>query len=97
MRQQAGISAQLNGDWTVNGVVRQIEPLVELSNCWDCNSSTVDIDCSGIEEIDSCGFQLLYTWLHCLEIRGIESKLLTLPAGARDSDLSRFLCSRGTC
>ena len=97
MRQPAGISAHLNGDWTINGVVRQIAPLVELSNCWDCSYPTVDIDCSGIEGIDSCGFQLLYTWMHCLEIKGIESKLVNLPAGARDSDLSRFLRSQGTC
>jgi ABC-type transporter Mla MlaB component len=77
--QASNISAQLQGDWTINGVVRQIDPLMELSRGWDRTSAVVDIDCSGIAGIDLCGFQLLYTWLHCLDIRGVKPKLVNVP------------------
>ena len=84
-KQTSNVSGQLKGDWTINGVVRQIPPLMALSDRWDRNFTSVDIDCSGIEGIDICGFQLLYTWLHCLEISGIRSNLVNLPEFAKES------------
>lgn len=73
------VFGRLQGDWTIEGAIRQIDPLIELSNIWDRTETVVDIDCSGIAKIDLCGFQLLYTWLHCLDIRGVKPKLVNLP------------------
>ena len=81
----SSIAAHLEGDWTINGVVRQIDPLMELSRNWDRTSTVIDIDCSGIAGIDLCGFQLLYTWLHCLDIRGVKPKLVNVPDFVHES------------
>ena len=40
---------------------------------------------SGIAGIDLCGFQLLYTWLHCLDIRGVKPKLVNVPDFVHES------------
>lgn len=77
--QASNVSARLQGDWTIEGAVRQIDPLMELSNIWDRANAIIDIDCSGIAKIDLCGFQLLYTWLHCLDIRGVKLNLVNIP------------------
>jgi len=97
----SALSAYLEGDWTINGVVGQIDPLMELSSSWDRNGSEVKIDCSGIAQIDLCGFQLLYTWLHCLEIRGIRQKLVNVPEVVQRSQsrlgLSNIFETRSLC
>lgn len=73
------LSARLQGDWTVAGVMKQIDPLTELSELLDPSTPRINVDCSAIEMIDVCGFQLLYTWLHCLQVRGFEPTLVKIP------------------
>ena len=99
--QASNVSARLQGDWTIEGAVRQIDPLMELSNFWDQANAVVDIDCSGIAKIDLCGFQLLYTWLHCLNIRGVRLNLVNLPQTVVDTQkrlgLTRLFSSQQSC
>jgi ABC-type transporter Mla MlaB component len=101
MNEASSVSAYLEGDWTINGIVRQIDPLMELSSCWDRSGSEVKIDCSGIAEIDLCGFQLLYTWLHCLEIRGIKQQLVNVSEAVQLSQsqlgLKNLFETKGSC
>jgi ABC-type transporter Mla MlaB component len=98
--QAPSVSAHLQGDWTINGIVRQIDPLMELSSHLDQKNSAVYIDCSGIAGIDLCGFQLLYTWMHCLDIRGFKSTLVNVPETVQQSQaslgLSRLFDPDGT-
>ena len=95
------VSAHLEGDCTINGIVKQIDPLMELSSRLEQTSTDIDIDCSGIAGIDLCGFQLLYTWMHCLDIRGFRSALVNVPdtvQKSRDSlGLARLFNAKGTC
>jgi len=40
---------------------------------------SVVIDCSGIDQIDLSGFQLLYVWLHCMQLSGVRPELVNMP------------------
>lgn len=74
----SGISTQLQGDWTITGIARQTRPLAEFSR--GCKTrGNVSIDCSGIENIDLCGFQLIYVWMQSLNAKGLQAKLVNLP------------------
>lgn len=79
MKRGSDVSATLGGDWTVAGVMDQIDPLTKFSCQLDLSTPRIQVDCSHIEGIDACGFQLLYTWLHCLTIRGFEPTLVKVP------------------
>lgn len=85
MEQTETVAARLGGDWTIRGVTQQIDPLTALSEELDPETREVAIDCSGIEMIDVCGFQLLYTWLHCLQMRGFQPRLVRIPAPVAQS------------
>lgn len=46
---------------------------------------TVVVDCSGIRGIDHNGFQLLYVWLHCIQLRGMHPELVNMPGCMREA------------
>ncbi len=74
-------STILSGDWTLNGVTRQAHSLLEISTSvvkGDLLETPFLIDCSGIEEIDTSGLQLLYVWMQCLQIKGIQPSLTNI-------------------
>ena len=75
----SGISTQLQGDWTIAGIARQTKPLAEFSRGCRKTHGNVNIDCSGIENIDLCGFQLIYVWMQSLNAKGLHTKLVNLP------------------
>lgn len=85
MEKKSAVSASLGGDWTVTGLIDQIDPLTKLSSQLDLSTPNVHVDCSHIEGIDVCGFQLLYTWLHCLTIRGFQPTLVKVPEAVQKS------------
>jgi len=69
----------LTGDWTITGVVQQVPRLTGLEMRRTCRAGTVAVDCSGIAEIDLSGFQLLYVWLHCIQLHGLRPELVNMP------------------
>lgn len=69
----------LNGDWTIAGIVQQLPRLTKFQFNTDRTDATIAIDCSGIEEIDVHGFELLYVWLHCIKLRGLRTELINIP------------------
>lgn len=74
-------STVLSGDWTLNGVTRQAHSLLEISTTVvrsEALETPFLIDCSGIEEIDTSGLQLLYVWIQCLQIKGIQPSLTNI-------------------
>lgn len=70
---------QLSGDWTISGVVRQLQTLTSFQQTVSTVNSTMLVDCSNIECMDITGMQLLYTWLHCIQIKGITAYITNLP------------------
>jgi len=46
---------------------------------------TVVVDCSGIAGIDLSGFQLLYVWLHCIQLSGLRPELVNMPDWMREA------------
>lgn len=85
---QAGVAANLSGDWTMNSVSHQIESLLTISS--DVGelvpkNKTLVVDCSGINKIDMSGLQLLYVWVQCLKIKGLQAELVNLSDGMRST------------
>ncbi|MBI2353749.1 MAG: STAS domain-containing protein [Deltaproteobacteria bacterium] len=78
-------TTHLLGDWTIVGVVQQAALLTELQFLRASPGATVVIDCSGIDGIDLSGFQLLYVWLHCIQLSGVRPKLVNMPDWMRDA------------
>lgn len=80
MKHPSGASTiHLTGDWTITGVVQQVPRLTGLEICGTCSVKTVAVDCSGINGIDLSGFQLLYVWLHCIQLNGLHPELVNMP------------------
>ena len=77
-------TAHLSGDWTIAGVVQQVALLTEFQAAESAPGATVVIDCSGIDEIDLSGFQLIFAWLHCIRIKGLQHELINVPDWMRD-------------
>lgn len=95
---KTGLSeVKLEGDWTISGVIKQIGPLTELSGRLDAQVTNVVIDCSAIEMIDASGFQVLYTWLQCLHLRGFQPRLVAFSAVVWDSQKSLRIDHEQTC
>lgn len=78
-------TAHLSGDWTIAGVVQQMALLTEFQTVKASPEATVVIDCSGIDEIDLSGFQLIYTWLHCIRMKGLRHELVNVPDWMEDA------------
>ena len=70
----------LSGDWTISGVVSQIDPLSSyLGKLEVSRKKRIHIDCGRIDSIDMSGLQLLHVWMELVKMRGVEAQLLNLP------------------
>jgi len=78
-------TTHLAGDWTIAGVVQQLPRLAQSEISGARPGGTVVIDCSGIRGIDHNGFQLLYVWLHCIQLRGLRPELVNLSGSMREA------------
>jgi anti-anti-sigma regulatory factor len=85
---QLGLPAMLQGDWSGCAIAQQYIFLTEISGKCKNGMGEIIIDCSGINDIDRAGFQVLYLWLQCLYSRGIQPKIVKMSAKARDLHLS---------
>lgn len=77
--ESATVATSLSGDWTMNGITGQVNYLMSISgevagNRINCSRFVVD--CSGINQIDMSGLQLLYVWLQCLQLKGMHAELV---------------------
>jgi len=71
---------QLSGDWTIAGVVSQVDSLSHsLDNMTSARKKSLHVDCGQIEAIDMSGLQLIHIWLQCAKIRGLQTHLVNLP------------------
>lgn len=71
---------QLTGDWTIAGVVTQVDALSEsLQKLSSEQHKQLHVDCACINNIDMSGLQLLHVWLQCAKMRGIRTRLINLP------------------
>lgn len=71
---------QLSGDWTITGVVTQIDVLADSLEMLSSNQTgRLQVDCGRIHNIDMSGLQLLHVWIECAKMRGIRAQLINLP------------------
>jgi anti-anti-sigma regulatory factor len=71
-----GTVVHLEGDWTMSGVADNLGSLVLTLNQLESEGEkNIQINCEQIEETDTSGLQLLYVWVECARLRGIEPKL----------------------
>ena len=71
--------ATLSGDWTICGISRQVELLMNYPFMHAVGKGEViTIDCSQIEGIDINGLQLLFVWLQCIRLHGMVPSLVNL-------------------
>lgn len=76
----------LSGDWTISGVVSQIDSLSQsLQKLASARNKRIHIDCEHIESIDMSGLQLLHVWMELVRMRGMETQLHNLPDGMRQT------------
>jgi anti-anti-sigma regulatory factor len=77
---------QLTGDWTIAGVMNQMDSLSQyLHELAATCKKHVHIDCERIDVIDMSGLQLLHVWIECIRMRGMEAQLLNMPDSMRQS------------
>jgi len=77
---------QLSGDWTIAGVMNQIDSLSHyLQELASACKKRIHIDCERIEAIDMSGLQLLHVWMECVRMRGMEAQLLNLTDSMRQT------------
>lgn len=76
-----GSVAHLQGDLTHDGMTSQgIESLsVSMQQLESDGVKKFHIDCRRILTADFYGLQLLYVWVQCARIRGMETELVNLP------------------
>ena len=80
----------LSGDWTISGVVGQLDLLSSSLNTMEsAGKKRVHIDCEKIDTIDMNGLRLLYVWLELAKMLGMEAQLTNLPVHMHQS-ISRF-------
>jgi ABC-type transporter Mla MlaB component len=72
--------AHLEGNWTLSQMTeRNISSLaVSLEQAGSGCEKNLRIDCGRINEIDANGLQLLFIWLHCFRLLGVEAELVNL-------------------
>lgn len=97
MKDVSAATMQLNGDWTIAGVGQQLSTISCLP--FQEDTGTVAIDCSGIDQIDLSGLQLLHVWFHCIRLRGLQPSLCNVPDAmmtslARLGMADNFTCDR---
>ncbi len=70
----------LSGDWTIAGVITQVEALSHsLEKLSDHQNKRLNVDCAKIDCIDMSGLQLLHVWIQCANMRGVQTQLINLP------------------
>jgi len=75
-----GTVAHLLGDLTNSGMSHgSIDALnVSLLQIEAGGRKNIRIDCTKIRLADICGLQLLYVWMQCVRLRGVEPELVNL-------------------
>lgn len=73
----------LQGDLTQSGVTENIVNSLShsLQNITFGHDNSLRIDCGGVHSADWSGLQLLYVWMQCAKLRGVESELVNLTGG----------------
>jgi ABC-type transporter Mla MlaB component len=92
-----GAAAHLSGDWTIAGVGQQVASLTAFRIDDAGPGATIAIDCSGIDGIDLSGFQLLFVWLHCIQLRGLRPELVNMPEWMSAAQERQGLATLFTC
>ena len=70
----------LSGDWSISGVVKQVDSLSHsLQKLESGPNKKLHVDCGNINSIDMNGLQLLHVWIECARMRGMEVQLVNLP------------------
>jgi len=80
----------LAGDWSMDGVTKQIPRLVEQLASFsgirtdeqlppNAHQDQSEVDLTRIEKLDACGCQLLAVFLHTLQLGGIKPLLNNMP------------------
>ena len=77
----SGTGVHLEGYWTLDGVTQSaIDSLaVALQQLEAIGARRLDVDCRQINAIDTTGQQILYVWLQCSRLRGVEPELVNIP------------------
>jgi anti-anti-sigma regulatory factor len=75
-----GTVTHLQGDLTHSGVTHNIIDLlaVSLHQITLGSERNISIDCGRVREADISGLQLLYVWMQCARLRGVEPALVNL-------------------
>ena len=77
---------QLSGDWTISGVVSQVNSLSQsLQKLESARNKRIHIDCGRIESIDMSGLQLLHVWMELVKMHGVKTELVNLPDSMQQS------------
>lgn len=76
-----GLVAHLQGNLTYAAVSRHgIDSLTDFFRMLESRGVTcLRIDCGRVRDADIGGVQMLYVWMQCARIRGMESVLVNLP------------------
>lgn len=76
-----GSVAHLQGDLTHSAVTRHcIDSLADsLRKLESLGGKYLRIDCGRVRDVDISSLQMLYVWMQCARIRGVESVLVNLP------------------
>jgi len=79
--------AHLQGDLTHSGVTHNIVTslAVSLHKMSSGSEKTFHIDCGEVHTADINGLQLLYVWMQCARINGVEPVLVNLSRSLRQA------------
>lgn len=73
-------AAQLYGHWVQPNILDGVGILdATLQQVVTAGTGQLQIDCERIEGIDRGGLELLYTWIECARLCGVEPVLTGLP------------------
>jgi len=80
MAKQTADKHILSGDFSISGVVKQVDSLSHsLQKLESGRTKKLHVDCGNINSIDMNGLQLLHVWIECARMRGLEVQLVNLP------------------
>jgi ABC-type transporter Mla MlaB component len=72
-----GTTGQLQGDLTDSGVTQRcIVALADFLRQIESSERKIRIDCGKILRADLNGLRVLYTWMQCARLRGVELELI---------------------
>lgn len=90
----AGQEVHLEGNWTHPEVVHNISLLDStLQQVESAGSRHLQINCDQIVNLDMRGLELLYIWIHCARLRGVDPVLVNIPDRLRQA----MQCLIGLC